>query len=902
MEIEQSAPADNGNGQEMKVLNKDAADPISNEEKNFTDPRPNGLSQTQVDELLKQYGPNSLPEKRKYAIIEFLRYFWSPLAWAMEVAAIVSIILVDYVDFILIFALLFFNACIGFYEERSAGNALDALKNQLAPAAMCVRDGNAEKIDAKTLVPGDLLMLKLGDIVPADALVLQGECKADEAALTGESLPVTKYEGDKLLSGSTIKEGELDAVVCDTGVNTFFGRAAKIVSETNEEGHLQKVLDYIGIFCISYILIWVILELIIEFAVYDRPCDGVMDCPTLLNCLVIVIGGIPIAMPTVLSVTMALGASELAKHKAIVSRLTAIEELAGVDILCSDKTGTLTLNQLTLDTPLCYGNATNDDIMFYSLLGSRTENMDAIDTAVVHATENMREKYDSYKHLVFKPFEPVGKKTMASCQAPDGKMIHVSKGAPQQILNLVFNSKHDDAFGSKREGLREEVEKNIDDYAGRGYRVIGVGHSDSQELDGSEEWFFDGLLPLYDPPRHDTAETVARVKEMDVGVKMVTGDHLAIAKETGRNLGIGDMMFSSKKLAAASGGAGGISGMSLKQIEDADGFAEVYPEHKYEIVARLQKGGHIVAMTGDGVNDAPALKKADVGIAVAGSTDAARAAADIILTSPGLSVIVTAIIRARKIFQRMKNYTTYSVTTCVRIATTFGLLTLIWDFQFPTLLIVILAILNDGTMITISKDRVKPSKSPESWNLPLLFISGLIYGLYLSLSTLILFYIAHSTTLFKNLELAQLTENELRGMVYLHVSASGSLIIFVTRSQYFSWMERPGFLLFCSLILSQAAATCIAIWGFNGYPNDGATDFEGCGWGYALLVWVWVLIWYVPLDPMKMVIQYVARRVDKILQKRKLAMAEEEDRNNNAKLRKSLSEKTFKQQLGESKV
>jgi len=328
-------------------------------------------------------------------------------------------------------------------------------------------------------------------------------------------------------------------------------------------------------------------------------------------------------------------------------------------------------------------------------------------------------------------------------------------------------------------------------------------------------------------------------------VKMITGDHLAIAKETGTRLGIGNNMskYSEEQ--------------PLSVLEGADGFAGVFPEHKYEIVKGLQKGGHCIGMTGDGVNDAPALKKADIGIAVAGATDAARAAADIILMEAGLGVIVDAIIGSRKIFQRMINYSLYSVTTCVRIVTTFALLTLIWDFEFPTLLIVIIAVLNDGTIMTISKDRVKPSPHPDKWRLSHIFFKAFVIGLYLVLETLVLFALAKNTTFWGYFALHQLNDNELRALVYLNVSISGAAVIFVTRAQKWSYLERPGVLLMCAFVVSQVAATLIGAFGFNGYPSNGTQNFNGCGWGYVLLIWIWSALWFLLLDPIKKVLDYI---------------------------------------------
>lgn len=820
-----------------------------------------GLSDSEAKKRLGEYGPNELPEKKQNHLLRFLSFFWNPLSWAMECAAIIAAVLQDYVDLGLIGALLFFNACLGYWEEHSAGNALAALKAQLAPTAQCVRDGTLQPIAAKELVPGDVIKMKLGDVVPADCKLVHGEpAKLDQSSLTGESLPVTKYIGSEMYSGAALKEGEVTCVVYATGVNTFFGTAASLVEGTVQEGHLQSVLTKIGSFCIFYILAWVTAELAVEFGGRGKPCSGVSECQTLENALVLIIGGIPIAMPTVLSVTMAIGASQLAKRNAIVSRLTAIEELAAMDVLCSDKTGTLTLNQLTVDEPVSFTGATKEQMVFDAALCSNWENADAIDTCITSACPEL-EDIKNWERIKFYPFDPVGKKTMVTARDPKtGRILHTSKGAPQAVLKICRNKAE----------VGPRVEECILDFANRGFRALGVARCEEQDTNdpnAKQTWIMEGLLPLFDPPRHDTADTVEKVVKMGCRVKMITGDHLAIAIETGKRLNLGTDMHTTKALINES-----LSPKEkIEMIEASDGFAEVFPEHKYDIVKELQKAGHVVGMTGDGVNDAPALKKADIGIAVAGATDAARGAADIILLSPGLGVIVEAVIGSRKIFQRMKNYAQYSVTTCVRLCTTFAILTIVYDWFFPTIVMVVIAILNDGTIITISKDRATPSPRPDQWRLGVIFFKGIIYGSYLAASTIILFVFIMETRIEQAFGLRQLGTKynlekraELRGLIYLQVSITGAAIIFVTRSVGWSWRERPGVFLMLAFAISQTAATFIGVYGFNGYPGDDEpSSFRGCGWGWALFAWIYSLIVYIPLDIVKFAADAIVLRFPK---------------------------------------
>jgi H+-transporting ATPase len=532
-------------------------------------------------------------------------------------------------------------------------------------------------------------------------------------------------------SGSTCKQGEAEGVVISTGANTFFGRAASLVGQDDDTtGHLQKILAQIGLFCLGTIGIFVLIEIPILYADFKFSYRDGLD-----SILVLLIGGIPIAMPTVLSVTLAVGAQQLAKHKAIVTRITAIEELAGVTILCSDKTGTLTTNKLTIDrdTIRTYGPFTAEDVILLAAYASRTENQDAIDSSVVQAVGDPNRARAGIKLLDFKPFNPVDKRTeITYLEESTGKLKRVTKGMTGIIIELCTRNKTDD--------LEDRLEADVEEFATRGLRALAVAY---EELDGDDPeaegngFELIGLLAIFDPPREDTKQTIEDALALGVKVKMVTGDQLAIAKETGRRLGLGDHMFPAKVLKDGPPPGGKYASLD-EMIMDADGFAGVFPEHKYEIVKRLQGLGHLCAMTGDGANDAPALARANVGIAVEGATDAARGAADIVLTEPGLSTIVHAIRGSRVIFQRMRNYAIYACAVTIRIVVCFAVLVFAYRFQFPPFMILVIALLNDGTIMTLSVDRVLPSMTPDSWDLMEIFSYAIAYGLYLTLSTYVL--------------------------------------------------------------------------------------------------------------------------------------------------------------------
>ncbi|PNY11711.1 plasma membrane H+-ATPase [Trifolium pratense] len=830
-----------------------------------------GLTSEAAEQRLEIFGHNKLEEKKESKFLKFLGFMWNPLSWVMEAAAIMAIALAngggkapDWQDFVGIITLLIINSTISFIEENNAGNAAASLMARLAPKAKVLRDGRWNEQDASVLVPGDIISIKLGDIVAADARLLEGDpLKIDQSALTGESLPVTKGPGDGVYSGSTCKQGEIEGVVIATGVHTFFGKAAHLVDTTNNVGHFQKVLTAIGNFCICSIAVGMLIELVVMYPIQHRRYRPGID-----NLLVLLIGGIPIAMPTVLSVTMAIGSHRLSQQGAITKRMTAIEEMAGMDVLCSDKTGTLTLNKLTVDKNLVEVFAKGvdaDAVVLMAARASRLENQDAIDTAIVGTLADPKEARAGIREVHFLPFNPTDKRTALTYIDQEGKMHRVSKGAPEQILHLAHN----------KTDIERRVHAVIDKFAERGLRSLAVAYQEVPE--GRKEsaggpWQFIGLMPLFDPPRHDSAETIRRALNLGVNVKMITGDQLAIGKETGRRLGMGTNMYPSSALLGQHKDES-IAALPVDDlIEKADGFAGVFPEHKYEIVKRLQARKHICGMTGDGVNDAPALKKADIGIAVADATDAARSASDIVLTEPGLSVIISAVLTSRAIFQRMKNYTIYAVSITIRIVLGFMLLALIWKFDFPPFMVLIIAILNDGTIMTISKDRVKPSPLPDSWKLSEIFTTGVVLGSYLAMMTVIFFWVAYKTDFFPKVfgvETLEKTAHDdfrkLASAIYLQVSTISQALIFVTRSRGWSYVERPGLLLVAAFIIAQLIATLIAV-----YASWSFAAIEGIGWGWAGVIWLYNLIFYIPLDFIKFFIRYAlsGRAWDLVIEQR----------------------------------
>jgi H+-transporting ATPase len=772
----------------------------------------NGLKSEEAKKRLTQYGANAIEDKKGNLFLKFLSYFWGPIPWMIEIAVILSGVVQHWPDFCIILLLLIANGLVGFWEEHQAANAIEALKAQLAINARAKRDEKWIQIFARELVPGDIIRMRAGDIVPADVRLLNGDpIEVDQSVLTGESLPVSRKFSEAVFSGSIVRQGEIGAMVYATGASTYFGKTAQLVKQSRTVSHFQRAVLKIGNYLI--ILAAIMVASIIAVAIFRG--DPILT--TLQFALVLTVAAIPVAMPTVLSVTMAVGARLLAKKKAIVSHLVSIEELAGVDILCADKTGTLTQNKLTLGDPFIVNKSSVEQIILSAALASRADNNDMIDLAILGGLKNPDALKD-YQVLHFQPFDPVNKRTEATIKSSDGKQFKVTKGAPQEILKLSANSTQ----------IQPEVEKAVNEFAARGFRSLGVGRDD-----GQGGWQLLGILPLFDPPRIDAKETIAIAEQMGVHVKMVTGDQIAIAKETAKKLGMGTNILDANNLGDSKEEE---TEETAKSIEIADGFAQVFPEHKFHIVDVLQKQGHIVGMTGDGVNDAPALKKADCGIAVSGSTDAARAAASIVLMAPGLSVMIDAIKESRKIFQRMNSYAIYRIAETIRVL--FFMTAAILAFNFYPLtavMIVMLALLNDGAILSIAYDNVHYSDKPEAWNMKLVLGIASILGFVGVISAFGLFYLGD--------RVFHLDHKQLQALMYLKMSVAGHMTIFITRTRGPFWSIAPARILWISVLGTQIVATLIAVYGFLMPP---------LGWKWAAFVWFFAILFALINDQIKL--------------------------------------------------
>jgi H+-transporting ATPase len=772
-----------------------------------------GLSSPDVARLREQYGSNDIPEEKKHPFLKFLGYFWGPIPWMIEIAAILSAYIAHWEDFSIILLLLIINAVVGFFQERKAENAIELLKQRLAPNARVLRDGTWQDLPARELVPGDLVHVRLGDIIPADLQLTSGNyLLLDESALTGESLPVEKKTGDEAYSGSIVHQGEMDARVTKTGGATFFGKTTRLLQVKPPRSHFQKAVVKIG----DYLIILAIILVSIVFVVALIRSESLFD--TLQFVLVLVVAAIPAALPAVLTVTLAVGAMALAKKEAIVSRLAAIEELAGMDILCSDKTGTITKNSISVGGIRTFEGITEQEVIIAATLASSRESNDPIDHAILARFSSLQETPGSSlpEQTGFTPFDPVSKYSKATVAGTSGTSYEVAKGAPQAITSLTGTSRDHNIL----------LDQWILEYAKKGFRALGVARTN-----GSGQWQYLGIIGLFDPPREDSAATIAQAKKMGIDVKMVTGDHVAIAEEISGQVGLGTKILPQSSFIAGEGKD------ALAQLEQADGFAQVFPENKYKIVKILQEGDHIVGMTGDGVNDAPALREADSGIAVAGATDAAKSAADIVLTKPGLSVIIDAIEESRMIFRRMENYAVYRIAETVRVLIFLTLCIVLLDFYPVTaLMIVVLAILNDLPIMMIAYDNAPVARKPVRWQMNRILMIASILGILGVVSSFLLLWIAR--------EYFHLDAGVIQTLVFLKLAVAGHMTIYLARTGQQHFWERPlpSLALFGTAEITQVAATLIAIFGIFMVP---------IGWMLALIVWGYAFAFFVINDLIK---------------------------------------------------
>jgi len=831
--------------------------------------RDQGLTSTGARERLTRFGPNEIQEREEPLWHQVFHRFWGPIPWMIEIAALLSALVQKWEDLAIILVMLLVNAGLDFMQEHRARNALKALKGKLAGEAIVLRGGAWRTLPARELVPGDLVRLRIGDILPADVKLIDGDyLLIDQAALTGESLPVSRKSGEVGYANTIVKQGEMVALVVNTGMRTNFSTVVALVAkaEREERSHFQKMVIQIGNFLI--LLTVALVALIILVALFRH--EPFLEIARFA--LVLTVAAIPVALPAVLSVTMAVGALNLARRQAIVSKLTAIEELAGVDVFCSDKTGTLTLNQMQISDPVVLDGFDRETLFRLAALASRQENRDPIEQPIFHYIDEKLPDLDwrEYRQTDFVPFDPVRKRTEGRIERAGEKFTAV-KGAPQILIGM----------SDLPDKQAAEVQQMVDLLGSKGYRTLAVGRRR-----GDAPLELVGLIPLYDPPREDSAQVIADMADYGVKVKMVTGDHGAIAREIGRILGLEQETVRAAQLrgsgsqellamaealsAAVYRRLKGEASMKearrfaaevmmelqtlydtrllerefihthesaiVEMIEQVGIFAEVVPEDKYRIVDTLQKSGHLVAMTGDGVNDAPALKRADCGFAVSNATDAARAAADIILTAPGLAVIGEAVKQARITFARMKSYATFRIAETIRIILFMTLSILVFDFYpITALMIILLALLNDLPILAIAYDNTRVHRTPVRWRMRELLTVSSLLGISGVISSFVLFFI---------LQEQGFTEDIIRSILFLKLIVAGHSTLYITRSEGWFWEHPwPSPLLFWATFGTEILGTLIAVYGLFITP---------IAWEYALWVWVYALVWLLINDAVKM--------------------------------------------------
>jgi H+-transporting ATPase len=852
-----------------------------------------GLSSYEAESRLQEFGPNVLPEKTVPKWYLFLELLWQPMAcliwyvlnsdtfkcaelvlhaavnspqifyYSNRAAVIIEAAIQNWIDMAILLAIQFANAGIAFYETVKAGDAVAALKASLKPKATVKRDANWKTVDACFLVPGDLILLASGAAVPADCRINDGQIDVDQAALTGESLPVTMFREDSCKMGSNIVRGEVQATVEFTGADTFFGKTANLLSDAAEFSNLQKIL-------MAIIIVLVVLSMVLCITVFIYLVLMVPVIEALSFTVVLLVASIPLAIEIVTTTTLAVGSKDLSKHGAIVVQLSAIEDLAGMAILCSDKTGTLTLNQMEIQeaTPIYCAGESQYSLLRYAAMAAKWKEpaKDALDTLILNAVDFA--SLDDMEMLGHMPFDPQIKRTESTLRDnATSEVFKTTKGAPHVILKLVKDqysktaTSEDDHVASaegssSRVGIEESnqyknaseekkapseiclndisdlekaVERDILDLGARGIRSLAVATTrspakparnisdminiESDEIKG-DKWRFLGMLTFLDPPRPDTKATIDSAHENGIAVKMITGDHILIARETARKLGLGERITGMEHLP--------ILNEETKQKPEnlgedygdlclaADGFAQVFPEHKYLIVECFRELGYKTGMTGDGVNDAPALKRADVGIAVSGATDAARAAADIVLTQPGLSTIIDGVVTARQIFLRIQNFVTYRISASLQLLTFFFIAVFAFQpneyepqdtenipgwpdsqpwpayFKIPVILLMLITLLNDGTMITIGYDYASARDEPEVWNLPALFAVGTILGSIACVSSLLLLWVLldswNPNGLLQQAQIGGLSYGQVITGIFLKVSVTDFLTLFSART------------------------------------------------------------------------------------------------------------------------
>jgi len=731
-----------------------------------------GLKDADVSERQKIFGYNEITEKKKSPFLAFISRYWGPMPWLLELAMILSFLLDRPIEGVIILLLLTINATIGYMHSRNSQRAVELLKSKLAVKARVIRDGKLTVVNARELVPGDIIIIKLGDVIPADAKIIGDPVSVDESSLTGESLPKEARTSDVVFSGSTVKRGETKCVVVNTGSNTYFGRTAELVKIAKPKSHQEEVMMTI----VKYMMyLGIVASIVVSgyaIIMHVKPILIVTFIVTFL------MGAVPVALPAVLTIVQAAGAVELSKKNVLVTRLDSVEDASSIDILCLDKTGTITQNNLTVTDSIPFNGCKKEDVIRLAMLASQEKGMDAIDLAILSygRTHSIDKLVESYKQLSFTPFDPSIKRTEAIVEG-NGERFKVVKGAAQTIISLSKEMDKD---------TTEKIEAAVKDLSLKGYRTLAVGRtleSDSGELK------FVGLIALADPPRKCAAKMIEEIKSLGIKPMMLTGDHVAIAREIAKQVGIGSNVIRLSDIKDLK------EEEQLDIVKNSDGFAQIYPEDKYRIVKLLQTSGHTVGMTGDGVNDAPALKQAEMGIAVSNSTDVAKASASVVLTEDGINVIVDAIKVSRETFQRMLSWVINKETKVIGFV---GVLTVgfFWLHRLVLSLLgmSLLVFANDFITMSLATDNVKHTSNPNTWNVKDITLASLVLGVLLILETVLVMVIGK--------RYFHITDTQMPTLVLLNLVFASQFRVLIVRERQHFWSSMPGRELLISTIVT----------------------------------------------------------------------------------------------------
>ena len=758
-----------------------------------------GLSLAEVEQRRQEYGPNEVPVEKGHPLLRFLGKFWGLSAWMLESILVLSAVLGKYSELALVGALLVANALLSFFQEQRAAEVVEALRKRLEVSARVLRASVWSLIPARELVPGDTLRVRSGDIVPADARLLTGALGVDESALTGESREVDKAPGDTLNSGSVVRTGEGNALVLLTGAKTRFGRTTELVQKARPvmrfERVVAKVVRRLVLIVGALVAVVVLLSLL----------RGTPLLEMLPLMLILMMSAVPLALPVIFTVSTALGSKELARRGVIVTRLSASEDAATMDTLCVDKTGTITMNLLTVTGVVPWKGATEAQVLFAGAVASRESNQDPLDQAFFEAAR-ARGVPELPQDATFAPFNATTRHTEAVVDQ-DGKRWRAMKGAVRTIAQLCALAPPQIA----------ELETQVDEAARKGHRTLAVARGSEH---GTPEFL--GLVTLYDPPRPDAAALITTLGDMGVAVKMLTGDALPVAQQISREVGLPHLRPVAELRAALAPG-------SADPWAETDGFAEVFPEDKYLVVKSLQQSGHVVGMTGDGVNDAPALRQAEVGIAVNTATDIAKSAASVVLTEPGLTHIVLLVRQGRAIYQRILTWIINKISRTILKAAVVAIAFVVTGrFVVSAFAMLLLVFLTDFAKVALATDRVRPSKAPETWEIGGFVTVSVVLGLVMVAETLLLLWWGWDRFALGS------HAGELSTFSFLALLFFAVFSVVSARERHWFWSTRPSTTLAAALAANAVVGTGLTLVGIPGLPP--------LPWGLTLTIFGYALV------------------------------------------------------------